>query len=79
MNSLENGTSRTPHGLTLYDAVEDHIFGGTMLEEYEDGNLYLAYEVDEMIDSLKSELAILKEKIEKLPSDGSTKQPTKEK
>ena len=63
MDSLNNGSSNSPRGLTLYHAIEDHIFGGMMLEEYEDGNLYLDWEVDEKIAELESRIELLESAI----------------
>ena len=60
MNSLDNGSSSTSHGLKTYEAVEDHIFGGMMLVESEDGELYQKYDVDQKIEELNGKIKLLK-------------------
>ena len=63
MNSINNGGSNSPNGLKLYDAAEDHIFGGMMLEECRDGELYQKWAVDERLDELNARIKLLESSI----------------
>jgi len=56
----DDGSSNSPHGLILYDVIDDMTCGGHMMQESEDGSVYEREAVDEKIKELNECIEILK-------------------